>query len=104
MCKALPHSQIIGQIRTQNFVRIYLGMNISEYPNTTFSKLLVVCLNFTSLIIRFLYQCSLFYFLTSNLNHAPFERLHAMFEANLRFFIEDKMLFLFDVIPGVARR
>lgn len=102
--KVLPQSRIIGQIRSQNFVRIYLGMDIRKYPETTFSKILVIALIFNTLVIRFLYQCSLFYFLTANLNYAPFERLSAMFEANLKFFIEDKMLFLFDVIPGVQHR
>lgn len=104
MCKTLPRSRIVGHVRTQNFVRIYLGMDIPKYPKTPFSKILVVILIFNALVIRFLYQCSLFYFLTANLNYAPFERLSAMFEANLRFFIEDKMLFLFDVIPGVQHR
>lgn len=102
--KTLPGSRIVGPIKTQSFVRIYLGMDIPKYPKTAFSRILVIFLIFTSLVIRFLYQCSLFYFLTANLNYAPFERLSAMFEANLRFFVEDKMLFLFDVIPGVRYR
>lgn len=104
MSKLLPGNRIVGYIRTQNFVRIYLGMDIPKYPSTAFSKILVILMIFTSLVIRFLYQCSLFYFLTANLNYAPFEHLSAMFEANLRFFVEDKMLFLLDVIPGIQHR
>lgn len=102
--KLLPGSRIFGHIRTQNFVRIYLGMDIPKYPTAAFAKIFIIILIFPSLVVRFVYQCSLFYFLTANLNYAPFERLNAMFEANLRFFIEDKMLFLFDVIPGVQHR
>lgn len=95
----LRRSRIVSRINLQLFIRIYLGLDVTKYPPTIFSRVLIMILSFQWYILRCLYTGSLFYFLSSNLNYPPFERISDMLKSDMKFFIEDKLVFLFSYVP-----
>lgn len=107
LMKCLAHrstSKMVGLICNLDFIQIFLGLNLTRFPRGKFTKILIIVLMLTTLILRTVYQSSLVKFLTTAKRFEPIETIAVMIKANLQFYFMSQMSFLIDFIPGIASR
>lgn len=96
--------RFIEPVSIQDFVRIVMGIDLVRLPKSSLSKLFLMILIFGTLIIRTIYQSSLFTFLISPKSFPPLSSIPQMVEEGFTFYFMQSMLFLVDFIPNIRDR
>lgn len=94
----------LNRIDIFDFVRIYLGLSITQYPTKILSKVFVVGMFFYALILRSCYQSSLFHFMTLMINVSTVHSVHELIEENFSFYLIEPLYFVLESLPEIKSR
>lgn len=100
-------SQFITYYTGLDFLRFYLGLDVSrnyEQYIPVITKLFFILIAFSTIILRNMYQGSLFKYLTLSRNYSSINTIQDMINANLTFYIDEQKSFVLDVIPEIQSR
>lgn len=100
----LPLNRYLDRIDLLDFVRIYLGYSIIQYPMKILSKMFVVGMFFYALILRSCYQSSLFYLMTVTVNASTVHSVNELIEENFNFYLIESLHFVLESVPEVKSR
>lgn len=96
--------RIIEPVAIQDFIRIGMGIDVIRLPKLLLSKLFLMILIFGSLIIRTIYQGSLFTFLISLKNFPPLGSIQQMVDEGFLLYLPQALQFLINFIPNIQNR
>lgn len=102
--KTLSLNRYLDQINILDFVRIYLGLSIVQYPMKILSKMFVVGMFFYALILRSCYQSSLFHFMTLTINVSTVHSVNELIKENFRFYLINSLYFVLESLPEIKSR
>ncbi|XP_037028219.1 uncharacterized protein LOC119068649 [Bradysia coprophila] len=102
--KILSLNRHLDCIDFLDYVRIYLGLNITQYPTKFLSKIFVVGMFFYALILRSCYQSSLFQFMTLMINVSAIRSVNELIEENFRFHLIEPLMFVLETLPELKSR
>lgn len=95
------HRRLIEPISIQDFIRVCIGMDLVRLPKSKYSKILLMILVFCLLIIRTIYQSSLFNFLISAKNFPPLQSIEEMIDMEFPLYFMQAMVFMAELIPNI---
>lgn len=102
--KTLSLNRYLDQINILDFIRIYLGLSIVQYPMKILSKMFVVGMFFYALILRSCYQSSLFHFMTLTINVSTVHSVNELIKENFRFYLINSLYFVLESLPEIKSR
>lgn len=97
-------SSYLDQIDSLDFVRIYLGLSITQYPTKILSKMFVVGMFFYALILRSCYQSSLSQFMTLMVNVSTVHSVNELIKEDFRFNLIEPLFFVLEDLPEIKSR
>lgn len=100
----LSLNRYLDHIDILDFVRIYLGYGIIQYPMKLLSKVFVIGMFFYALILRSCYQSSLFRFMTLTVNVSAVHSVHELIEENFNFYLIQSLFFVLESLPEIRSR
>lgn len=102
--KIMPQNRYLDNIDILDFVRIYFGLSIMQYPVKFLSKMLVVGMFFYALILRSCYQSSLFHFMTLMVNVSTVQSVNELIQEDFYFYLIEPLFFVLESVPQIKSR
>lgn len=99
----VPLNRYLDHIDLLDFVRIYLGFGIIQYPMKILSKMFVIGMFFYALILRSCYQSSLIHFMTLTVNVSTYT-VNELIEENFSFYLIEALNFVLESVPEIKSR
>lgn len=93
--------QWIESVCMEDFLRICLGVDCSRLPRTPLTKAFVMLLIFGTLILRTMYQSSLFHSLMTSHNCEPFKTIDELVDAKFTLYIPFSLSYIVDSMPNI---
>lgn len=102
--KTLLLNRYLDQIDFLDYVRIYFGLSITQYPTKILSKMFVVGMFFYALILRSCYQSSLSQFMTLMVNVSTVHSVNELIKEDFRFYLLESLFFVLEDLPEIKSR
>lgn len=102
--KLLSLNRHLDCIDFLDYVRIYLGLSITQCPTKILSKIFVVGMFFYALILRSCYQSSLFHYMTLMVNVSAIRSVNELIEENFHFHLIESLVFVLESLPQLKSR